>query len=147
LGFFEAFIWLLAIGQIIQNIDSIVSYVAYAGGFAAGTYVGMRIEERIAVGNVILRVITREPATMLIAKMKEGGIRFTSLEGEGSRGPVSLLFMVITRAELPKRVRQIREFYPNAFYSVESVRQVSDPILDTESAPGLVARYLNWNRR
>ena len=43
LGFFEAFIWLLAIGQIIQNIDSIVSYFAYAGGFAAGTYVGMRI--------------------------------------------------------------------------------------------------------
>lgn len=147
LGFFEAFIWLLAIGQIIQNIDSLISYVAYAGGFAAGTYVGMRIEERIAVGNVILRVITREPATMLITKMKEAGIRFTSLDGEGSRGPVSVLFMVITRAELPKRVKQIREFYPNAFYSVESVRQVSDPILDTESAPGLVARYLNWNRR
>jgi uncharacterized protein YebE (UPF0316 family) len=147
LGFFEAFIWLLAIGQIIQNIDSLLSYIAYAGGFAAGTYVGMRIEERIAVGNVILRVITREPANLLIDKMKAAGIRFTSLEGLGSRGPVSILFMVITRQELPKRVRQIREFYPSAFYSVESVRQVSDPILDTESAPGLVARYLNWNRR
>jgi uncharacterized protein YebE (UPF0316 family) len=147
LGFFEAFIWLLAIGQIIQNIDSWISYVAYAGGFATGTYVGMRIEERIAMGNVILRVITREPALELIEKMKTLGIRFTSIDGEGSRGPVNVIFMVIKRGELSERVKKIREFYPNAFYSVESVRQVSDPILDSELQPGLFARYLNWNRR
>src|SRR5690606_10619587 len=61
LGFFEALIWLLAIGQIIQNIDNPISYLAYAGGFAAGTYVGMTIEEKLALGRVLVRVITVEP--------------------------------------------------------------------------------------
>ena len=71
LGFFEALIWLLAIGQIIQNIDNPVSYMAYAGGFAAGTYIGMSIEERLALGRVLVRVITVEPMPELIDFMKE----------------------------------------------------------------------------
>ncbi len=36
LGFFEALIWLIAISQIFQNLDSVITYLAYAGGFAAG---------------------------------------------------------------------------------------------------------------
>jgi hypothetical protein len=52
LGFFESLIWLIAISQIIKNISSPLSYVAYAGGFATGTYVGMFIEEKLALGKV-----------------------------------------------------------------------------------------------
>lgn len=148
LGFFEAFIWLLAIGQIIQNIDNLASYIAYAGGFATGTYVGMRIEERIAMGNVILRVITREPAFEFLDKMREAGIRYTSIVGKGSKGgEVDIIFMVVKRGELKKRISQVKEFYPNAFYSVESVRQVGDPMVDEEINRGLIARYLNWTRK
>src|SRR5690625_2164903 len=58
LGFFEAFIWLLAIGQIISDVNNIFAYLAYAFGFATGTYVGMYIEEKLAVGMVVLRLIT-----------------------------------------------------------------------------------------
>src|SRR5690554_4137967 len=58
LGFFEAMIWLLAIGQIFNNIDNVWSYLAYSGGFAAGTYVGMVIEEKLAIGRVVVRLIT-----------------------------------------------------------------------------------------
>jgi len=66
LGFFEALIWLLAIGQIIQNIDNPISYLAYAGGFAAGTYIGMSIEVRLALGRDLVWVITVEPVPDLI---------------------------------------------------------------------------------
>src|SRR5690554_4764498 len=83
LGFFEAFIWLLAIGQIIQNIDNPVSYIAYAAGFAAGTYVGMTIEEKLAIGRVLVRVITVEPMPELIEFMKERNYRFTNVGAEG----------------------------------------------------------------
>jgi uncharacterized protein YebE (UPF0316 family) len=146
LGFVEALIWLVAIGQIFQNMGHISSYFAYAGGFAMGTYVGMRIEERIAMGNVILRIITREPANDLIEKMKAVNMRFTAIDGSGSRGPVNLIFMVIKRQELPQRVKMIREFYPNAFYSVESVRMVSDQFMDGISERNLFSKFLR-NRR
>ena len=95
LGFFEAFIWLLAIGQIIQNIDNPISYMAYAGGFAAGTYVGMTIEEKLAIGRVLVRVITVEPMPELIDFMKERNYRFTNVGAEGRYGKVNLLFTVM----------------------------------------------------
>ena len=71
LGFFEAFIWLLAIRQIITNIDAFYSYFAYAGGFATGTFLGMVIEEKLALGRVVVRVITQNPAEQLTAFLKE----------------------------------------------------------------------------
>ena len=46
IGFFEVIIWLLAIGQVMNNLTNIVAYIAYGAGFAAGTYIGMAIEER-----------------------------------------------------------------------------------------------------
>ena len=86
LGFFEALIWLLAIGQIFQNINNPMSYVAYAGGYATGTYVGMVIEERLALGRVLVRVITPEPLPELVEYMKEKEFRFTSVGAEGRYG-------------------------------------------------------------
>jgi uncharacterized protein YebE (UPF0316 family) len=51
LGFFEVIIWLIAITQIMQNLTNAFCYVAYGAGFAAGTYIGMLIEERFPVEN------------------------------------------------------------------------------------------------
>ncbi len=62
LGFFESLIWILAISQIFQNITSWPTYLAYASGFASGIFVGMIIEEKLAIGRVVVRVITRQPA-------------------------------------------------------------------------------------
>ena len=79
LGFFEALIWLLAISQIIQNIDNPLSYLAFAAGFAAGTYFGMVMEEKLAIGRVLVRVITVEPIPELIEFMKEKNLVLLNL--------------------------------------------------------------------
>ena len=34
IGFFEVIIWLLAIGQVMNNLTNAVSYIAYGAGFA-----------------------------------------------------------------------------------------------------------------
>ena len=57
LGFFEVLVWILAISEIMQNLNNWVCYVAYAAGFAAGNYVGMIIEEKLAIGILIIRII------------------------------------------------------------------------------------------
>jgi uncharacterized protein YebE (UPF0316 family) len=46
-GFVEVTIWLVAISQVITNLDNIVNVLAYSGGFAAGTLVGMWIEDEL----------------------------------------------------------------------------------------------------
>src|SRR5665648_86798 len=66
LGFFEIMIWLLAIGQIFQNLTDITYYIAYAGGFAAGNYVGIYLESKLALGTLAVRIITVKDALSLI---------------------------------------------------------------------------------
>lgn len=126
LGFFEALIWLLAIGQIIQNIENPVSYFAYAGGFAAGTYVGMTIEEKLALGRVLVRVITGAPMPELIEFMKDRNYRFTNVGAEGRYGKVNLLFTVMKRDLLHEYISKVKECNDKAFYTIESVRRISD---------------------
>jgi uncharacterized protein YebE (UPF0316 family) len=50
LGFIEVLIWLLAIGEIMKNLANPACYVAYAGGFATGNYVGIYINQRLSLG-------------------------------------------------------------------------------------------------
>ncbi|MEB2780836.1 DUF2179 domain-containing protein [Algoriphagus sp. C2-6-M1] len=126
LGFFEALIWLLAIGQIFQNIDNPLSYVAYAGGFGAGTYVGMYFEEKLAYGRVLVRVITPQPLPELIEYMKARDFRFTSVGGEGRFGKVNLLFTVMKRDSLTDFVATVKSIDEKAFYTIESVKRVSE---------------------
>lgn len=133
LGFFESFIWLLAISQILQNVTNPVSYLAYSGGFATGIYVGMLIEERLAIGNVIVRIISQWDASEMIENLRKLGLRITVLDAEGNTGPVSVVFLVSKRQELEKITEIVEETNPKAVFTVEgvkSVREITDITLE-----------------
>ncbi|AWW30348.1 hypothetical protein DN752_09565 [Echinicola strongylocentroti] len=148
LGFFEALIWLLAIGQIFQNIDNPMSYLAYAGGFGAGTYIGMVFEEKLALGRVLVRVITKEPMPELIEYMKERDFRFTNVGAEGRYGKVNLLFTVMKRESLKSFVTKIKSLNDKAFYTIESVKRISEDDLNVmEDRPRFTTRVFNRVRK
>lgn len=130
LGFFEALIWLLAIGQIFQNVDNPLSYLAYAGGFATGTYVGMTLDEKLALGRVLVRVITPKPLPTLLEFMKEKNYRFTNVGAEGRYGKVNLLFTVMKRDQLQEFISMVKATDQKAFYTIESVKRVSEEDLN-----------------
>jgi uncharacterized protein YebE (UPF0316 family) len=125
LGFFEVLIWLLAITQIIQNLTSPIHYIAYAAGFAAGNYVGLIVEEKLSVGTVLVRVITRKDPTKLLTCLTENGIRVTKHEAVGTHGPVNIIFTIMKRKEVGKVLKTIKECNPTAFYTIEDVRYAS----------------------
>jgi len=133
LGFFEVLIWLIAIGQVMQNLTNVYNYFAYALGFALGNYVGIIIEHKIALGMVVLRVITRHEATKLIDFFKKSDYGITILEANDGFEPVSVIFTIIKRSNLPVIVTNIKKYNPGAFYSVEDVRFVSNAIFPTTS--------------
>lgn len=126
LGFFEAFIWLLAVGQIISQVDNIFAYLAYAGGFAAGTYIGMYVEERLAVGMAVLRLITPEINQGMFDFLHENKFSYSLVDGVGKKGKVNVVFFVVKRENLERLVMGINEHHPNAFYTIENIRQVND---------------------
>jgi uncharacterized protein YebE (UPF0316 family) len=126
LGFFEVLIWLLAISSIMQNLGNYLTFLAYAGGFAAGNYVGMRLEEKLALGVMIVRTITQKPADLLINKLHSLGFGITTVDAKGSKSDVNIIYTIIHRNELKRVINIIKAYNPKAFYSVEDVRYVNE---------------------
>lgn len=127
-GFFEIMIWLFAIGQVFSNLTNITYYIAYAGGFAAGNYVGICIEEKMAIGTIVVQIITKKEGTQLVDFLKSENFGVTSIDAEGATGKVKVIYTFIKRQDLNKVVGLIKRFNPKAFYSVEEVRSASEGI-------------------
>ncbi|WP_162427092.1 DUF2179 domain-containing protein [Pontibacter pudoricolor] len=143
LGFLEVLIWLVAITQVMQNLNNVASYLAWAGGFATGNFLGLRIEQKLALGQMVVRVITVDSAHQLIDRLKGHGYRLTCVDARGTRGKVNLLFMIVKRKKLAHVLDIIREYNPQAFYSIEDVRSVSDyGVPKEESERGLSLRRI-----
>ncbi len=132
-GFFQILIWIITITRIMENLDNWFTYVAYAAGFGMGTFVGMWIEERIAMGNELLRVITKLPADNLIQALREKGFIVTVARGEGREGEVGILFLAVKRKVLNSAIALVKEFNPHAFYTVEDMRYVRSPDILTSN--------------
>lgn len=147
LSFFEAIIWLLAIGQIFNNIDNVWSYVAYAGGYATGTFIGIVIEEKLAYGRVVLRLFAPNNVDELIGYLEENDYRYSMLDAAGRKGKVNILFMVVRRDNLKKLLASIDEFHPKAFYTIEGVRQVSEEMHAKGETKRSRFRKLQINRK
>jgi uncharacterized protein YebE (UPF0316 family) len=126
LGFFESFIWLMAIRQIFEHMDNWICYVAYPAGFASGIFVGMIIEERIAYGKVIVRIITRKDVAILIQFLNSRQYRYTHVNAEGPDGHENLVFTVLERDSLEDLLLKLKDILPTAFYTVEKVNRAGE---------------------
>jgi len=136
IGFFEVIIWLLAIGQVMNNLTNFVAYIAYGAGFALGTFIGMLIEEKISIGLVSVRIITKEDPAELLQYIRARNYGVTSIDGEGSTGRVKMVFTIIKRQDLSHVVGIIKKFHPNAFYSVEEVKSVAEGVFPERRSRG-----------
>lgn len=129
IGFFQSLIWLITITRIMANLDNWFTYLGYALGFGLGTYVGMILEGRLALGYELVRVITKRAADDLITSLREKGYPVTTLEGMGREGKVGVIYVIIKRKVLRDVIGVIQHFNPKAFYTIEDMRFVSSHAL------------------
>lgn len=124
-AFFESFIWLMAISQIMKDVSNIVMYFAFAGGYATGNYFGILLEEKLSVGNVVIRIIPKKDTTALITYLRSQGYGVTVVNVDGSLGPTKMLFTTIRRREAKTVIGIVNQYNPNAFYTIDEVKTVS----------------------
>ncbi|HER09878.1 MAG TPA: DUF2179 domain-containing protein [Bacteroides sp.] len=125
-GFFQSLIWVITITRVMVNLDNWMTYVGYAGGFALGTYIGMRIESKLALGHELIRVITRADASDLVNNLRKSGYPVTFVTGKGREGEVGILYIILQRKAMQHVVNMIKRFNPKAFYTIEDMRFVSN---------------------
>jgi uncharacterized protein YebE (UPF0316 family) len=128
IGFFEILIWLVAIGKVMQNLNNVFCYIAYAGGFAAGNFIGIWIEEKLAMGTLMVQIVTRQDASALIDSLKSSGYGVTAVPAQGTTGQVHIVYSIIKRSALKDVVAIVKRFNPMAFYSIEDVKFASQAI-------------------
>lgn len=138
LGFFEVLIWIIVVAQVMKNLNNVACYLAWASGFATGTFVGLQIEERLALGLQVIRIITNQNCDELLVALKQNNHGVTLVDAQGSQGPVKMIFTIMKRQNVQSVVKLIQQHNPSAFYSIEDIRNTNQGVF-TESSSGSLA--------
>ncbi|MEA2077342.1 MAG: DUF2179 domain-containing protein [Candidatus Marinimicrobia bacterium] len=126
MGFVEVLIWIVVVSQVMTNLGGWINYIAFAAGFALGNYIGISLERRLAMGMVIMRVITNKPADELIEHLKQEYHGVTSIAARGVSGEVRLVLSIVKRKDIPFFLKIVKNYNPKAYVSVEDVRHLSE---------------------
>lgn len=122
LGFVEILVWVTAAGAAIQNLTSPLHLVGYAAGFGTGTWAGMWLEERLALGTATVQAFCRERDAGIAEALRALGLGATKMEGKGLHGPVDVVSTVVRRQMIPRVVETIEESDPDAFITIYDAR-------------------------
>jgi uncharacterized protein YebE (UPF0316 family) len=125
-GFTEIFIWIVVVSGVLRGEPHFLTYAGYALGFTLGTFVGMSIEERLAVGWSLVRVISNKPVAPFVQELSAAGFGVTQQNAQGARGPVQVLVILMPRKRLAAFQPLLFAFDPAAFYTIEDVRHARD---------------------
>ncbi len=119
LGFFQALIWIFAVGTAIKYLDSWLHIFGYAGGYSVGTMVGITIERAVAYGLTTVRIVSAHGGVEIAEALRERGYGVTEMAGFGREGSVEVINSVVRRAHVADVMKIVDRFDPTAFVTAE----------------------------
>ncbi|HJU90553.1 MAG TPA: DUF2179 domain-containing protein [Gemmatimonadaceae bacterium] len=122
LGFFQALIWIFAVGNAIQHLNSGWHVFAYAAGFSTGTMVGITIERALAYGLSTVRIVSAHGGVEIAEALRDAGYGVTEMSGHGRDGQVEIINSVVQRQHLDDVMKIVDKWDPQAFITVEEPR-------------------------
>ena len=120
-AFAESLIWIFAVSRVLTGVTEPVTAVAFALGFATGTFVGISVEEALKIGEQAIRVFSAQGAAVA-ARLRECGYRVTSFEGSGRDGAVQLLFVQTLRRDAATVCDLARSADPRCYLVIDDIR-------------------------
>lgn len=126
IGFFEVTVYMVALGKIVDSLDNPINLIVYGLGFACGNYVGIMVEDKIALGNLAAQIILSTPENQeLIKILREKQFGVTIMEGQGIEGSRKILNIVLNRKDLKKLKDTVYDFDEKAFVVVGNINPIS----------------------
>ncbi len=138
LGFFEVNIWLFAISQVMQNLNDASCAIAFASGFSLGNFLGILIEQKLAIGNLTVQVTTKRDARELIDQLRSAGYGVTKIDGHGAMGPVEVVITVVQRKDLADVAAIIQNFDSAAFYAVHDLQSSTEGVFPKRESQSVI---------
>jgi uncharacterized protein YebE (UPF0316 family) len=123
-GLFQSASFVLGIAGVLGNLSNPINLLAYAAGFATGNVIGITLEARLAPGKSLLRIVSSKWGALLTKSLRNIGHGVTEVLGYGMEGTVSVLYCYVPRREVRSTKGEILTIDPDAFITVQSVRQL-----------------------
>lgn len=126
IGFTEIFVWFMIVREALNTETSnIFVTLAYASGFALGTYLGGLIVKIFSREKVTLQVVTNQNQEMIDTLKEKGyGVTFVEAQGANSTDKKYLLY-IEADSKFSKDIRNIiKEFDEKAFITVHEAKHV-----------------------
>lgn len=124
IGFFEVLIFVLAISKVILEMGNFWNVLGYCAGFSVGTIVGMALEDKLALGFSIVRIISKTKWLEITQTLRHEGYGATQVIGEGKDGPVGIVYSMVRRKQVPAVIELCERLDRQAFITVEEAGRV-----------------------
>ncbi len=121
LGFFEAVVYICAVAKVLLNMNQPVYAVAYGLGFAAGTYLGIVIEQWLAFGRQLVILLTPKGRELAEA-LRAANYLLTEVKGHAREGDLTILCVEIPRREAQKVICLACAVDERCVFSVHDIR-------------------------
>lgn len=121
----ETFVYVIGLGLVLENLDQFQNVVAYALGFGAGILVGMKIEEKLALGYLVVNVITSEIDKDLPKNLRDLGYGVTHGYQYGRDGERMTLQILTPRKYERKLIATIKELDERAFIITHEPKNIN----------------------
>lgn len=122
LGFFQSVVYIIAITNVLSNLDNPLNILGYAAGFATGNVVGMWIEERLAIGHIQLQIFSSSRGVALAQRLREAGFAVTEIPARGKDGMVHILSVSVQRKDVPRVEQVVQTIDADSFVTSTDVR-------------------------
>ncbi len=121
LGFFEAVVYICAVAKVLLNMNNPLYAIAYGLGFAAGTYLGMVIEQRLAFGNQMVLFLTSK-GPQLAEALRTAEYHVAELKGHMRDGDLTILGVEIARRYAKELIRLAKNVDERCDFIVHDIR-------------------------
>ena len=119
IGLIESAIWILAVSQVIGDINDPVLIAAYAFGFAGGTLLGIQLEKFIGVGSAVVRVFSPSKTARVAKKLRKKGFMVTEINAKGRDGAVTISWCIVPRRKVRKVLQIVKSVNPDAYVTTD----------------------------
>ncbi len=123
-GFVSALVYVVAIGKVVANLGNVWNILAYCGGFAVGTLIGMAWEQRLALGFAEVWAISPEKSAALAEALRQAGFGVTEYYGRGRENVVGVVETIVPRKNVDAVLGIARSVDKDAIVTVTEARMV-----------------------
>ncbi len=124
IGFIEIVVWVVAVSGVLRD-PTLPRVIAYGLGFGLGNMVGIMIEQRLALGQQMIVLVSRDRTHSVVFALRLAGYTVTELAARGREGEVAMAFLVVPRRRTEHAVQIAQRADPTAFVTINDVRRSS----------------------